>query len=344
MPNFTEEQVYEAFGITPEGGAPAGDTPDPYGGPGGKEQEAAAPAPDPEGAGRAGPEGAGAPSGKEQEPDAPAAEPGGGTQEQDPAPEGGEDQEGGEGADLTEAQRRDNAARRRREETRAAIDAAVQKAVQEEQEKARQQMADFFAAANLKNTLTGAPITSMEEFSAWKAAFDANQLQKDLKAGRLTPEGLEKAIGRLPAMQKVEQLVQAQDEARRKAEMEAARVRMDAEIAEIGKLDPSIRSVEDLLKMPKAREFYAYVKKGNGFLDAYYLSHREELADRRAEAARQQALNNVRGKEHLAGPGLQRGQGAAQVPADELAMFREFNPGATEAEIQAYYNKYKSKK
>lgn len=330
MPDFTEEQVYEAFGITPEGG-------------GGKEQEVAAPAPEAEGTTGAGPEEAGAPGEKEQEIAAPATgTDGGGSQEKDPTPEGGGAQEGGEGAALTEEQRRDNAARRRREEAQAAIDAAVQKAVQEEQEKAKQQMAAFFAAANLKNTITGEPITSMEQFNAWKEAFDAAQLQKDLKAGRLTPEGLQKAIGQMPAMQKVEQLVKSQDEAQRKAEMEAAKVRVDAEIAEIGKLDPSIQSVQDLLKMPKAKEFYAYVKKGNCFLDAYYLSHREELAAKQTEAAKQQAQNLTRSKDHLTATAI-RGDGAAAVPADELAMFREFNPGASEAEIQAYYNKYKNK-
>ena len=35
--------------------------------------------------------------------------------------------------------------------------------------------------------------------------------------------------------------------------------------------------------------------------------------------------------------------GAAAVPADEMALFRLINPGATDAEIQAYYNKQKNR-
>ena len=83
------------------------------------------------------------------------------------------------------------------------------------------------------------------------------------------------------------------------------------------------------------------MKKGNSFLDAYYLSHREEIAARQTQAARQQAQNLTRSKEHLTATGV-RGDGSAAVPAEDMAMFREFNPGATEAEIQACYNKYKN--
>ena len=52
-------------------------------------------------------------------------------------------------------------------------------------------------------------------------------------------------------------------------------------------------------------------------------------------------MNNARSKDHLKGMGPQRGQGSSPVPPDEMAMFRLLNPGATDAEIQAYYNKNK---
>ena len=34
----------------------------------------------------------------------------------------------------------------------------------------------------------------------------------------------------------------------------------------------------------------------------------------------------------------QQGDGALSVPGDEMALFREFLPGASDAEIQKYYN------
>ena len=111
-----------------------------------------------------------------------------------------EDQDGGgKPAQQTKEQRAENARRRRQEEQEAAIKAAVEKALAEEREKSKADMAAFFARANLKNTVTGKPITTMEEFDAWRADYDAAKLQKDLKAGKLTPEALRSAVEQTPA-------------------------------------------------------------------------------------------------------------------------------------------------
>lgn len=105
-------------------------------------------------------------------------------------------------------------------------------------------------------------------------------------------------------------------------------------------MDPNIKDVKDLLHMPTAKAFYEYVNKGLSFKDAFYLANRESLENQRAEAAKQQAMNNSRSKDHLSATGAgARGTGAVSVPAAEMDMYRRFNPDATEAEIQAHYNK-----
>lgn len=349
MAEFTEQQVYEALGLgakeqEPAAPAPGAQEPEPQAEPttgGAKEhpkgilsaaeppraQEPAAPASQEE-----------PPAQEEPEGTPPAQEPEGGSAAEEPAQQ---QPDKAHGQQLTEEQRKENAARRRREETQAAIDKAVQDAVKAEQDRSKAEMDAFFAAAALKNTLTGKPITNMEEFNEWKQAFDAAKLQRDLKAGKLTPEGLQKVIEQTPAMKQVQQIAQKQEEAARQQSEAAAKARVDAEIAEIHKLDPTISEVKDLLKMPTAKEFYALVKKGNSFLDAFRLANYDRLTTAAAEAAKQQAMNNARSKDHLTGTGPQRGQGSSPVPPDEMAMFRLINPGATDAEIQAYYNKNK---
>lgn len=348
MADFTEQQVYEALGLgakeqEPAAPAPGAQEQEPQAEPttgGAKEQpegilsaaeppraqELAAPASQEEPAAQ-----------EESEETPPAQEPEGGDVAEEPAQQPGK----GSGQQLTEEQRKENAARRRREETRAAIDKAVQDAVKAEQDRSKAEMDAFFAAAALKNTLTGKPITNMAEFNEWKQAFDAAKLERDLKAGKLTPEGLQKVIEQTPAMKQVQQIAQKQEEAANRKIEAAAQARVDAEIQEIHKLDPTINGVTDLLKMPTAKEFYSLVKKGNSFLDAFRLANYDRLTAAAAEAAKQQAMNNARSKDHLTGSGPQRGQGAAPVPADEMAMFKAINPGATDAEIQAYYNKNK---
>ncbi len=343
---LTESKAYEALGVQPEPPSAEG---------GAKEQEPADPAAQEQDttpttiAGTSAevpkPADAGAISRGDQSPleDPPALR--GGETDTHSTEEGGNEQEAAEpaeaegakaGKEQTPEQRKDAAAARRRAEQQAAIDEAVQKALQEEKNRSKSKMDAFFKRAKLKNTITGEPINSMEEFDAWEKAFSDAKLQRDLKAGKLTPEALEKMVSELPAVKQAQELVRKQEEA-------AAQARVEAELLEIQKLDPTVRSVEDLLRMPKAKEFYALVQKGNSFLDAFRLANMDQLTARTAEAAKQQAQNLTRSKDHLTPAGGARGGGAVSVPPDELRLFREMNPGASEAEIQAYYNKYKGK-
>lgn len=340
MAGFEENDLYEAFGLEQPAG---GNDPEPAE-PGAEVQEQGA---EPgEGSAQEPPEG----QELSQEQEEPEGQDGGGDGDQEEPPEdgggAGEQEEppkdgGGKPAQQTKEQRAENARRRRQEEQEAAIKAAVEKALAEEREKSKADMAAFFARANLKNTVTGKPITTMEEFDAWRADYDAAKLEKDLKAGKLTPEALRSAVEQTPALQELRKQQEQRAAADAEQKRAAAQAQVDREIAEIHKLDPSINSVRDLLSMENAKEFYAAVKRGNSFLDAYRLVNFDRLTAARAEAAKRQAMNNARGKDHLTGVRTPQGTGAATVPKDEMEAFKLFNPDATEAEITAWYNKHK---
>lgn len=324
---FTERDAFEALGLPADGGQ------------GEKEREAADPAPETTAEGdqeprereAANPAGQDEPAGQ----DLSDAE-GGGEDGGDAAPEG-------EKAPMTKQQRQEAAAARRRQEQQAAVDEAVAKALQAERAKNQEELTAFFRAAKLKNTITGDPITSMDEFNAWREAFEAGQLQQNLKAGKLSMEDLERAIERSPSVQRARELAEREDAAKRETAQAEFQAKVAAEMAEIQKMDPTIQTVADLLKMPTAKEFYAYVSQHKlSFLDAFRLANRERLANQTAEAARQQALSAARSKDHLS-PARQQGAGAAPVPEEELRLFRLLNPGASEQDIQTYYNKYKGK-
>lgn len=330
---FTEKDVYEVLGL------------------GGKAQEIAEPAP---GASQVDPEptASGAEGAQEQEVAEPAqdgtntepntnTEPTAGNAEpEEPA----DDADNGTGADkqpLTIEQRRQNAARRREQERQADIDLAVQNALKSERERQEAAAKDFFAKAGMKNTLTGEPITNMEQFNAWQSQFSTARLDQDLKAGKLTPEGLQQAISEHPVVKQAGQMIQQSAQAKEQAERAQFQTEVDRQLAEIAKLDPSIQSVADLLNMPNAKEFRELVNQGKNFLEAYKLLNFESIVSARAEAAKQQALTNNRGKDHLQATGNSRGNGATAVPQADMELYRLINPGATDAQIQAHYNKYK---
>ena len=324
---ITESQIYEGFGLE----QPQQEQP---------EQESTMPA-----------------AGVEQptqEPGAPAQEevqqvetsPTGET-ETEREPEQTEHQEEASQGEMSLEQRRENAARRRRAETQAAINEAVAG----ERRRNEQAMAEFFQSAGLKNPVTGELIQNMEQYNAWKRDFDRAKLAKDLKDGKLTQETLNNAIGQNPLVQQAAQLVQKareQEEQQQRAAMEA---QVERELEQIRQWNPNINTVADLMQMPNAQEFYRLVKRGNSFVDAYRLANYDQITQMAVDAARQQAAaagrqqaqNLARSKDHLRS-GTQQGAGAATVPRGEMELFRAFNPQASEADIQAYYNRYQGGK
>ena len=250
---------------------------------------------------------------------------------------------------LPQDQNRVNAERRRKNEEaqaareRAAVDKAVAEAVAAEQAKAKAEMDEFFSGARLQNTITKAPINSMDDFRAWRRDYESAEIQSELSEGRLTPEALDRAIAGSPVMQRAQELIRQSEAAARKQQEMELQARVEAELNEIGRLDPSVRSLEDVLAMPTGQAFREAVESGNSFLNAFKLANFERLrsdaSTGAAAAARQQAVTNAGGKDHLTRTAASRGGGSVPVPSAELAMFRSLMPDATEAEFRDFYNK-----
>lgn len=241
----------------------------------------------------------------------------------------------GDGQPLTQEQRRENAARRRREEQQRAVDEAVQA----EQVKNASAIKGVFEKLGLKDPVTGSQISTMEEFETYQANLARQKLERDLAQGKLTPEGLQQAISDHPAIQAAQQAQQQRQQAQEEAALQETQAKVTAQLAEIQKLNPEIKTVEDLLSMPNAKEFYALVQRGNSLSDAYKLACFDQIMGKKAEQAQIQAQNLARSKGHLT-PDVSRGEGAVTVPKDVMADYRRMMPKATDEQIQNHYAKY----
>lgn len=316
---FTEEQVYKAMGLE----APAQETTQPQAEVGANGQEVADPA-------AAVVTELATDSGVET----PAETQ---TQEVDPA-------EPVDGKEQTPQQRRENAARRRQQETQMAIDQAVRKATAEAQAKHNAELEKIFAAAGLTDAATGQPITTAEQFNAWQQNFAKQQLERELKAGNLTPDVLNQVISQHPAVQAAQQLIQQNQQQAQQAKAEQARKNIEAEIAIIAKSDPTIKSAQDVFSSPNGAAIYEKViKKGYTLSDAWYSVNRDRIQQHNQEAARLQAQASMRSKEHLQATGSV-GAGAPTVPREEMDLYRMMNPNMTDEQIQRHYAKFKANK
>ena len=312
---LNEKQIYEALGIEyPDAGA--------------KEQLPAEAAQEPqEGAG----EGA-----KEQV----VAEPAEGTEPSEAGATGAE--EPGSAA-MDENTRREYAAQRRRQEQQAAISKAVEEALALERQRNEKQLEDIFTRTGLKNTVTGEPIKTQADFENWERSWHQQQLASQVEAGQLTPEMLDKVISEHPDVKRAQALIQAQQQLEQQRAEEAAKQRIEADLAKIRALDPEVTTVEQLFAGSYGQQIMELTQKGLDLAQAYYLATREDREKAIAETARQQAALHSRGKQHLIPNGNAAGAGAVAVPQADMQLYRMFMPDATEAEIQAHYNKHLNK-
>lgn len=120
-------------------------------------------------------------------------------------------------------------------------------------------------------------------------------------------------------------------------EREAKR-QLEEQVAEIGKLDSSITSVNDLLSHPSYDRIVERVKKGANIVDAYKLENFDALTGRNTEAAKQSVYNNINNKSHV---NTVRGTSPNDVvvPNDIMAIYKKNFPHWTEEQIKKHYAK-----
>lgn len=344
------------FGIDAE--APAGGTPNPYGGKaadgfagaevtepaepsadttaqGANEQELAEPAAaeEQEETTTEGAEGAGQ-STEEEHPEAEPADPKQQTPEQHPQ---GVRRIRNEAEPQTAAQNAQYAAARRKAE--AERDAAIAKARQDAQAEAQRTIDEAFRNSGLTNPYTKKPITSKAEYDEYRTRLEADRKARLLKKSGMSDDEFREFVQGLPEVRQAQEAKEAAETAARQAREQQAKLKVEEQLKEIQAMDPTITELKDLARMENYQKFYELVKRGNTLTDAFKLANYEALTSRAAAASRQAAINSAQGKQHLS-PTAQRGAGATSVPADVKAEYLAFNPGATDAEIQQHYNRY----
>ena len=134
--------------------------------------------------------------------------------------------------------------------------------------------------------------------------------------------------------------VQAARQAEAQAKIAAGRKALNDAVMEIGKLDDRIKSFEDLPKMDNYELFDDMVRnRGYRMVDAYKLANMDRLQEKRAAAASQEVRNSINSRKHLTQTTGGAGEAPTVVPADVKAMYKQFNPNATDAQILAHWQK-----
>lgn len=222
--------------------------------------------------------------------------------------------------------RRKNAAQRRNREK-----------LEAEQKGRQDAAAEILRQMGLKDPKTGQPVTTMEEFTAYQQAKMQAKAEQDLKNGKLSPEVLQSVVMASPEMQA---LLKDAKETKETAEVQDFTARREMELAEIRKLNPEIRTLDDIIRMPTGVDFADLVRKGCSFVQAYKTANFDAIMQKTRAAGEQRARNAAMSQAHIKGTPTNQSE-AFVVPQQVKEMYRVFNPDITDEEIARDYRKRK---
>lgn len=185
---------------------------------------------------------------------------------------------------------------------------------------------------DVTHPITGKPIQNVKDYVDALSAQQRLDREQELKDKGIDPAIIDRMIEESPAMVQARQVI----ENSMSAEADAA---LQRDLAEITKYDPSIKGMDDLAALPNFQEMLEKVVRGASIVEAYKMCNFDTFMQHTNESARQQAINQMRGKSHLAsqGKGVDQADEYVEVPAEIMARWKD--SGKTEKQIRDLYKK-----
>lgn len=177
---------------------------------------------------------------------------------------------------------------------------------------------------------TDRPIRTVKDYFEALDAQNRAKTEAALKAANIDPNIINQAVAQNPLIRQAAQVV----EQAQKSEGERL---LNEQVAEISRLDPSIKTLADIKGMKTFPQFDALVRSGVPLVVAYKAVNFESLAEGKAAAAKQAAINAAKGKSHL-GPNNGTGSEAPSLTEEEYEEWAKY--GISRKEAEKYHKKF----
>lgn len=178
--------------------------------------------------------------------------------------------------------------------------------------------------------VTGKPVTNVIEYFDALENQERLQREQELQEKGIDPGYIDRAIASNPMVLEANRIIQQQQQA-------AADTALKQDISKVMEIDPNIKSFDDLANLPNFPEIARQVGRGLSLVDAYKMVNFDNYMHQNNDAARQQAINQMRGKSHLASHpnGVATGNDDVEVPAEIMRSWKA--DGKSEKEIRELY-------
>lgn len=221
-----------------------------------------------------------------------------------------------------------------------AIFASIRRKAEEEAQKrfeAQQAEVDRQYAERFKgipNPETGAPILSARDYAEALAAQERVEARNQMQQAGIDPQMLDNLIQRNPIIQQAKEVTQKFNS------IEAER-QINDDYSQIIALDPDMNSADDIRNSDEFVQAVNYCSqhRGTRLADAWKIVSFDRLNSAKAQAAQQQAINQVKGKSHLtAGQAAADSNALQDIPPAEVSRWKEWFPGKTLKQLKEMYN------
>lgn len=184
--------------------------------------------------------------------------------------------------------------------------------------------------------LTGQPITNVHDYMDALRIQQRQANEQALTEKGIDPGMIDRMIAQNPVVMQAQQVIE-------QTKTLGAQQQLVNDLAEIQKYDPNIKDFGDLASLPNFPEMLARVERGETISDAYKVVNFNNFMQHTNEAARQQAINQMRGKSHLASPStsVATDEDEVEVPKEIMASWKA--EGKTEKQIRSLYKSVASK-
>ena len=244
----------------------------------------------------------------------------------------------GDGA-LTKEQRAENA-KRRRERERLELEERVRAEARRE---AEEELNSFIAGMGLSDA-EGRPVETREQYEEYARQRDRLLVDEELSRIGMDRGVIDAIINNHPAVAEAKQAAEAARIAERRGLDSSAEARAQEQLAEIQKLDPTIKSMDELRQHESYDRVYSFVKGGLSIADAFKAANLDAIRERDRAAAAQQALNAANSKNHLVPGDAGRGSLSEPVPESVKRSYRQLYGNISDEEIEAKYKRTYKKK
>lgn len=217
-------------------------------------------------------------------------------------------------------------------------------AIAAERERASREADRMVESLGMVNPYTGQMIRTKAEYDAYSAAKAGEAKKNFMEQSGITEAQYQQMVQSLPEVQEALRAKAESERAAAEYRQAQAKSRLDEQMKEVSKLDPAIKSIDDLAKMENYDAFYALVKKGNSLADAYRLANFDKLVERSGAAERQKVINQAAGKQHMTTVASSQASGLDAVPPETREIYRTMFPDMNDTEIAKEFAKYSKNK